>query len=398
MTTSSDPSAASPDRSRWTVVAAYALLAAATQLVWLNYAPVTTAAAAHFGVPESAIGWLANVSPLLYVFLAIPAGLLLDRWFRAGIAAGALLTAAGAALRLVDDSYEWALTGQIVAAIGQPLVLNAIPGIARHYLAVKDRATGIAVSSAGTFAGMVAAFVLGAVLPGTGGLTAFVGIGTWIACAATVAMLIALRRPSPGVARQPVRRRVPIRVTFADPLIRRLCLVVFVPFGIFNAISTFAQALLDPAGVPSDVASTMLLLTMFVGAIACVVVPPLTARHRVQGQTLVAGLAVTSAGCLLLAVAPSVLAGFVGLTLIGLALMPALPIILELLERHTGEAEGTAAGLVWSAGSVGGMLVPAVVGLVVDTPLTAFLICAGVAVLGIPLLRGLGAPVPAHNP
>lgn len=374
-------------------MAIFAVLAAATQLVWLNYAPVTTAAAAHFGVPESAIGWLANVNPLLYVFLAIPAGLLLDRWFKAGIAAGALLTAAGAALRLVDDSYEWALTGQVVAAIGQPLVLNAIPGVARHYLAVKDRASGIAISSAGTFAGMVAAFVLGAALPGTGQLATFVGIGTWLACAATVAMLFALRQPA--VARPPAGRRVPIRATFADPFIRQLCLVVFVPFGIFNAISTFAQALLDPAGVPSNLASVMLLLTMFIGAIACVVIPPLAARHRVQGRTLVAGLVMTSAGCLLLAVAPSVFTGFLGLTLIGLALMPALPIILELLERHTGEAEGTASGLVWSAGNVGGMLIPAIVGLSVDTPLTAFLICAGVALLGIPLLRGLGAPVPA---
>jgi predicted MFS family arabinose efflux permease len=390
--------ASTPDRSRWPVVAVFAVLAAATQLVWLNYAPVTTAAAAHFGVSESAIGWLANVNPLLYVLLAIPAGLLLDRRFRAGIATGALLTAAGAALRLVDDSYEWALIGQIVAAIGQPLVLNAIPGVARHYLAVKDRASGIAVSSAGTFAGMVAAFVLGAVLPDTGQLTTFVGIGTWIACAATVAMLIALRQPSPEVARQPVRQRVPIGVVFADPFIRRLCLVVFVPFGVFNAITTFAQALLDPAGVPSSVASVMLLLTMVIGAIACVVVPPLTARRRVEGRTLVAGLVMTSTGCLLLAVTPSVFSGFVGLALVGLALMPALPIILELLERHTGEAEGTASGLVWCAGNVGGMLVPAVVGLFVDTPLTAFLICAGVALLGIPLLRGLGAPVMAVKP
>jgi MFS family permease len=142
----------------------------------------------------------------------------------------------------------------------------------------------------------------------------------------------------------------------------------------------------------------MLLLTMVTGAIACVVIPPLAARRRVEGRTLVAGLAVTSVGCLLLAVAPSVFTGFSGLTLIGLALIPALPIILELLERHTGEAEGTAAGLVWCAGNVGGMLIPAIVGLFVDTPLTAFLICAAVALLGIPLLRGLGAPVPAVKP
>ena len=41
---------------------------------------------------------------------------------------------------------------------------------------------------------------------------------------------------------------------------------------------------------------------------------------------------------------------------------------------------------------LGCLLVPAIVGLYVDTPLTAFLICAGAALLGIPLLRGLSVP------
>ena len=62
-----------------------------------TYAPVTTVAARHFGVSETAVGWLANIFPLLYVVLAIPAGMLLDRWFRAALLAGAVLTAVGAA-------------------------------------------------------------------------------------------------------------------------------------------------------------------------------------------------------------------------------------------------------------------------------------------------------------
>ena len=65
--------------ARWGTVAAYAAVAAANQLLWLTYAPITTATAEHFGVSEAAVGWLSQVFPLLYVVLAIPAGLALDR-------------------------------------------------------------------------------------------------------------------------------------------------------------------------------------------------------------------------------------------------------------------------------------------------------------------------------
>ena len=96
-----------PPPSRWSVIAAFALVGAATQILWLSFAGVTTVAAARYGVSETAISWLAQVFPLLYVVLAIPAGLVLDRWFRAGLAAGAVLTAAGACLRLAGDGYGW---------------------------------------------------------------------------------------------------------------------------------------------------------------------------------------------------------------------------------------------------------------------------------------------------
>ena len=113
----------------WAVVASYSAVAGASQLLWLTYAPVTTAAAQHYGVSVTAIGWLANVFPLLYVLLAVPAGLALDRWPRAALAAGALLTALGGVVRLGGDSFGWALAGQLMVAVAQPLVLNAITGV-----------------------------------------------------------------------------------------------------------------------------------------------------------------------------------------------------------------------------------------------------------------------------
>ncbi|MGX6449133.1 MFS transporter, partial [Patulibacter sp. S7RM1-6] len=81
--------------ARWLPMAAYAAVAGVNQTLWLTYAPVTTASAERLGVSETAIGWLAQLYPLLYVVLALPAAVALDRWFRPALAAGAALTAAG---------------------------------------------------------------------------------------------------------------------------------------------------------------------------------------------------------------------------------------------------------------------------------------------------------------
>src|SRR4051812_23484557 len=135
--------------ARWGTVAAYAAVAAANQLLWLTYAPITTATAEHFGVSESAVGWLSQVFPLLYVILAIPAGLLLDRHFRSALLTGAWLTAAGGALRLGSDTFAAALAGQLLIAVAQPLILNAVTKVAVISLPPADRTRGISLGSAG---------------------------------------------------------------------------------------------------------------------------------------------------------------------------------------------------------------------------------------------------------
>ena len=100
-------------RGGWPLVLCYAAVAGASQLLWLTYAPVTTAAAEHYGVSVTAIGWLANVFPLLYVVLAVPAGLALDRRPRPALGWGVVLTALGGVVRLGGDSFGWALAGQL---------------------------------------------------------------------------------------------------------------------------------------------------------------------------------------------------------------------------------------------------------------------------------------------
>ncbi|MEV0792664.1 MFS transporter [Kribbella sp. NPDC050459] len=428
------------NRSRWSAIVGYSVVGAATQLVWLNFAGVTTVAAARYGVSESAIGWLAQVFPLLYVVLAIPCGLALDRWFRSALIAGAVLTAVGAAVRLIGDDFGWLLAGQILASIAQPLVLNAVTGITGRYLNEKDRPTGIAIGTASIFAGMVIAFLLSAIfttaasLPTMLVLTAIFCIASALVLAAALrskapfdpaltasphADPTALSTPStasptgpaaaaghaltagspatPSHTGEPPHRPVrgALATSWGDPLIRRLCVLALFPFGVFVAMSTFAQALLEPAGVSGGTASTILLVQVVAGVLGSATIPILVARRRAESTLLVVSLTVTAAACVLLAVAPSTVTAFVAITLIGLLLLPALPIVLELVERRTGEAEGTAAGLIWMAGNLGGLIVAVIVGLLVGHPSAAFLVMAAIALIAVPGARSLRRPIAA---
>src|SRR5919201_2869041 len=91
--------------SSWTPVLAYAAVSAANQMLWLTYTPITTDAARHYGVSEGAVGWLAEIFPLLYVVLALPTGRLIDRRMPFWLAVGAILTAARGLVRLAGGSH-----------------------------------------------------------------------------------------------------------------------------------------------------------------------------------------------------------------------------------------------------------------------------------------------------
>ena len=117
--------------NRWAVLAGYGLLAACSQLLWLSYAFISAQAHHAMGVSSGAVGDLAAIFPLMYVLLALPFGRWLDIRFEQALAVGAVLTGVGGALRLAGpDSFGWALAGQFVIAVGQPLVLNSITKIA----------------------------------------------------------------------------------------------------------------------------------------------------------------------------------------------------------------------------------------------------------------------------
>ncbi|MBN9618481.1 MAG: MFS transporter, partial [Actinobacteria bacterium] len=304
--------------SSWRPVLAYAALSAANQMLWLTFTPLTTDAAHHYGVSSGAIGWFAEIFPLLYVVLAVPTGSLIDRRLPFWLTVGALLTAAGGVLRLAGDTYLAILAGQVLVAIGQPFVLNAVTKVSGGYLRERDRATGIAVSSAGVFAGMLLALLLGAALGGHH-IRALLVIQAVLAVIAAAWLTLAVRRPMPhgsvAVA------AAPIRAVWSDRFVRHLVALACVGFGVFIAITTWLQTLLEPAGVSDSRAGYLLLGMVVAGVAGSAILPPIVARRGREVGFVGLSIVLGCAGLVVLAIAPGFGTGLAVLLVLGLLLL-----------------------------------------------------------------------------
>lgn len=384
------------------MIVAYALVAAATQMLWLTYAAITTDTARRYGVSETAVGWLSEIFPLLYVVLAIPAGVLLDRWFRPVLTAGALLVAAGGLIRLGGLTFGWALAGQVAVALAQPVVLSAVGKLAAEYAPAAERPTAIAVGSAGSFVGMLAALLLGPTLGAHGHLERLLAVEAALAVAAALALADRLKqtpaRPpateqaAAGIAGPVVGSLATVRAVWAVPAMRILCGLVFLGFGVFVALATWLQTLLHPDGVSDTTAGGLLVAMIVAGVVGCAALPGLVARRRSERAYLSAAVAASAAGCAGLGVLPWLAARGAVLVAMGLLLLPALPIVLSAAEELAGSAAGAAGAIVWMAGNAGGLVVAGIVQALVHHQLAAFLAMAVVSLLGAPLAARVAGP------
>jgi predicted MFS family arabinose efflux permease len=371
------------------VIVAYGLVCAATQILWLTYAAITTETARHYGVSVGAVGWLAEIFPLLYVVLAIPSGILLDRWFRPVLAGGGLLVALGGLLRLGGDTFAWAMAGQVTVAVAQPVVLSAVSKLAGEYLPVEQRAAGIALGSAGGFVGMLIALLLGPTLGGHGHIERLLVVEAVLAGLPALALAVTLRRPGHESTEHAAIAGNAARALWALPSMRTLCGLVFVGFGIFVALATWLQTLLQPDGVSETAAGALLVAMVIAGVIGCAVLPPLVASRGIERNFMRAAVIVGCVGSVALGVIPSLAGRAVVIVAMGVMLLPALPVILTSTERLAGSAAGTAGAIVWMAGNLGGLVVALLVQILVHHPMAAFIAMAAVSLLGLPLAARL---------
>ena len=348
-------SASSVRANRWVILAGYGLLAACTQLLWLSYASITAQAHRAMGVSEGTVGDLAVIFPLMYVILALPTGRWLDVSFRRALSAGAVLTGAGALVRLAGpESFGWALAGQFVIAAGQPLVLNSITKVAARYFPPQERTAAISAGSVALFAGVLAAVLSAGPLLDAGGLRLLVWTQAALTIVAVIWVMAAVRAPAaftgdPSVA-------VSLSWLRGDRFMWLLGGLLFVGMGVFNAVATWLDTILGHFG-RGGAAGYLIAIMTAAGILGAAVLPQAVATRDRRRALLQTAVSVTVLAFAAIALLHNV--AFIGCVLFveGFFLLAALPVVLDWSELHAGpERAGAAVGFLLLAGNLGGVV------------------------------------------
>lgn len=394
-------------RHGWNPVLATAAVAGVTQVFWLTYAPVATDAADFYSVSTGAITALNLVYPLLYLVLAIPFGRVLDRSPRGVLMLGAALTAIGGVVRVVgDDAYAAAMAGQLLVAVAQPILLGGLVVVARANLPVQQRPAGIAAGSVGFFLGILVGYTMPVLIEGDGGadgLRTLLAAQAALGVAASAWMLWAVRATTADHLAGDVDRAA-LRTVLADRGVRVLAVLAIGGFGVFGALLGGAQPLLEPWGIETDTADLLVDGMVLAGLIASAFLPAWAARRGSQRRVLgvAAGVAGLAAATIAVVgwitgvlpgncdavfdgqyicvepphgpayVGPAMIVLIVVFVVIGAALVPALPILLELAERRVPQLAGTVAAVIWLAGNLGVLVLTGVTSALYAEPAAAF--------------------------
>jgi len=269
---------------RWIVLLAFGLIALMTQVLWITFAPITSAAAQFYGKPDLMIGLLSMSFMIVYILMVLPASWAIDTWgFRAAVGLGAVLSAVFALTRgIFASSFTVVLFSTVGIAIGQPFVIGSITKVAARWFPAEERATASGLGTLALYLGPLAAMLLGPYLVLHVGLPRMLLIyGIATAAAAVIFLALAREHPPTPAGRD---ERVLMLDGLKSMLRQRdfiiLLFMFFVGLGLFNSVSTWVEDIIRPRGFSITQAGTLGGLMLIGGIVGAVVVPLFSDKLR----------------------------------------------------------------------------------------------------------------------
>ncbi len=328
------------------LLAGLSLVVFASQAIWITFSPVGSLVAGELGVLKEMVGLLALVYPVVFLALTLPSGLLLDRGFKAWLSIGAYLTVLGGVLRLVfPSSYWWLLACQVLAAIGQPFLLNSFaPFASRFYPDRRDLA--VSVLSFSMYLGIIYGLGTGYYMYTRYGLEALIApIAGVSLLGGALYTLGALERWPPD----PPRRRSIIDEVKAVARIRELWLLgslLGLGVALFDNMSIWLETALSSVGL-GDVAGVSVALSLVLGLAGVTFIPSMVARAGARTLYLRMASIVAVVVYAVLAVEAGRITILTLIPLLGLVMLPAYPVVMEWISTfHPKEIHGGASGFI----------------------------------------------------
>ncbi len=344
---------------RWLVLASYMLVVAVSQMLWLNFAPITKDIMYHYHVSEFQAGMLTIVFPLFYVLFSIPSGVLIDRFgYKNIVNIGAFVMAIAALMRIWSPQFWVLMAGQLLIAAAQPFVVNSITKCVADWFDHSEAALATGLGTVGIFAGMIISLGLSPYLATTYNIHYMLLIFTGIAFVA--ALLFAL------FAKERTRSKRVSGIKSEFKNIKALCknsqlillfVLAFLAMGVFNALMTWLQPILAANGVAEDQVGVIGAVLIGAGVLGAIVFPAMSDKLKRRRPFLLFSCCATVVLFLPFVFSHQYSFVLIFASLLGFLFLPGYALLLTMTEEVAGqEHAGSATGILMLAGNAGAVL------------------------------------------
>ncbi|MFX1562065.1 MAG: MFS transporter [Promethearchaeota archaeon] len=346
---------------RWIVLLVFMFIAAVTQILWINFAPIASDVASMFSVTELDVAMLSLIFMVVYIPVSIPSAYLIDsRGFRYAAGVGAIITAVFAVLRTFATSYILLFVFQAGIAIGQPFVFNSPTKIARRWFAPEERGIATGLGTMAIFLGiMIGLLATPFAYLGMGYFNTMLSYAIIAVIAAILFILLAKEHPpTPPKPDEPEEEKMMkgLRRIIGIKQFVILEVLFFVGMGIFNGVATWIEQILSGRVLDITQAGIVGSIMILGGIIGAVIIPTLSDKFQRRKPFVLLSLIMAAPLTFILAYHPDYTIILVSSFFLGFFLMPALPIGLQTGAEMTQPVpEGTSAGTLMIFGQAGGI-------------------------------------------
>lgn len=358
----------------------------------------------EFGLSGAQAGVLAGAVPLTYIPLGLASGLVVDRFgARVGIGAGVFLAGVAQVGRAFATGFPSALAWTLLLGVGATGITFGLPKLAAELYPSERVGRAASVYLVLSYAGSATAFglgrpVLGPALGGWRPLFLYSGLGTLVVAAAWA---LAAWYVPPGsretAANEPDSQTsvvADLRAVAGHRDLRLLVVLGTMYLFVLHGVQGWLVTVLETRGFDPGLAGSVTSLLVVGQVVGVLAVPAVAERFDRTRTALVVCGCLACTGVLGLLAEPNVVALLVVPTaLVGFGMGGMSPLIRSIpveLDDIGPALTGTAVGLVFAVGEVGGFLGPVLIGALRDAAgsFTPGLLAAAVGTL---VAAGAGA-------
>jgi predicted MFS family arabinose efflux permease len=354
---------------RWVVLLVFMFVALISQLLWLTFAPISSEIAALFHVTTNDVSLLSLVWPVIFVILAIPVGIYIDKkGFIPSIRLASVFIAVFSVLRIFstfNNNFILLLIAQSGTAVSQPFIFGSITKLAVQWFPQKEQGLATGLGTIGLFLGMMLALVLTPLLYLTFGVTVMLTIIAAISCIGALLFYLFAREGTVADAAE-ASAAFSLRDLWILSRKRNFAILeygFFVCVGGFTAILTWLEVILYSLhGIDiaeAGIAGGVMIVGGIIGSIA---IPALSDKIKQIKPLVLVDLAVGTIAFYFVTIVSNALLLILISFVIGFFLMSALPLVLEISNRISGVGmEGRASSLLWFFSQIGSIALIALI-------------------------------------